>query len=40
MKNPQPDQPLSFRALTTSVALPWGEAFILLAVATILLIGG
>lgn len=30
----------SFRSLTTSVALPWGEALILFAVALILMIGG
>ena len=40
MKHHTQDQTPTFRALTTSVALPWGEAFILLAVATILLIGG
>ncbi len=39
MKHTQPTRTASFRTLTTSVALPWGEGLILLTVAAILLIG-
>jgi len=40
MKHPQQKHQPTFRALTTSVALPWGEGLVLVAVALILVIGG